>query len=547
MVSMAVRFEPKAWRCLAAAVLGCWTLQALPAVADPLLRASDLTVLEDADSLLASEQSSQTWVANPYSPEIYTYTAPELKNLLAQAQATTPPKPNPSIGLNLFVFRALKKPIANKVLDSGVAIAGIRPKDTSGSFFKQDFLSGEWRTDLYDKGIDIYVAHAAEYFANLQGGKEEGSSYNGTTIFGLDLYSDKLKWYQGGQFHLTLALLAGTSVSTRFTGSLNTLYFADAPRKGFRLFELWYGQKFDANKGEIRFGKIYPYVRISASQNAGFFQNQSFDYPTFLGSTPKSGHISPFAAAPFGLQVSYNLSPQITLIGQVQDGFDDITGGIENFQGFSIGLSSKEGIEGIAEIIYRLNQEPGSTGLPGYYRLGYQFHTGEFEDRRLNTERLPLALAGGTPKKVRGNYSVYFLAEQMLFRESMDPKDRRQGLQAFLKTVVLLKQSINTVNWNIAAGLTYEGLIPGRDRDVVGLGFTYSQIANGVREYNKDLKAIEPDTVIPDGETVFELAYGAEIAPWWVVIASFQKVIHPGGSSANPDATVIGISSRFAL
>jgi porin len=463
-------------------------------------------------------------------------------SLFVQAPATPGAKPEPSEGLNLLVFRSLKKPISNKVLDSGVSVSGIKPKDTSGNFFRQDFLSGEWRKGLYDQGIDIYAAHASEYFTNLGGGQEKGGAYNATTIFGLDLYSDKLRWYSGGQFHVTAAWLEGVSVASQFTGSLNTLYFADAPRKGFRLFELWYGQKFDNNKGEVRIGKIYPFVRIGASQNAGFFQNQSFGYPTFIGSAPTSGASTVYASAPLGLQVSYALSPQFTLIGQIQDGFDDPSGGTENFQGFSVGLSSKEGIEGITELVYRLNQEPGAKELPGTYRLGFQFHTGEFKNQYLNSQGLSLVLNGGSPKFESGNYGLYFIAEQMIFRESSDPSDRRQGLQGFFKTAIYPKDTINTVTWNIAGGFTYEGLISGRDRDVVGVGFTYTQLSSSLRNYDQDR-----NTTVRDGETVLELVYGAEIAPWWVVLMSLQRVLHPGGSAVKPDATVLGISSRFAL
>ena len=441
--------------------------------------------------------------------------------LLVQAPATPRAMPEQSEGLNLLVFRSLRKPISNQVLDSGVNVSGIKPKDISGNFFRQD---------------------ASEYFTNLAGGQEKGGAYNGTTIFGLDLYSDKLRWYSGGQFHLTAAWLEGVSVASQFSGSLNTLYFADAPRKGFRLFELWYGQKFDNNNGEVRIGKIYPFVRIGASQNAGFFQNQSFGYPTFIGSAPTSGANTVFASAPLGLQVSYNLSPQFTLIGQIQDGFDDPSGGTQNFQGFSVGLSSQEGIEGITELIYRLNQEPGSKELPGTYRLGFQFHTGEFKNQYLNSQGLSLVLNGGSPKLESGNYGLYFIAEQMIFRESPDPSDRRQGLQVFFKTAIYPKDTINTVTWNTAGGLTYEGLISGRDRDVVGVGFTYTQLSSSLRNFDRD-----SNTTVRDGETVLELVYGAEIAPWWVVLMSVQRVLHPGGSTVNPDATVLGISSRFAL
>jgi len=59
--------------------------------------------------------------------------------------------------------------------------------------------------------------------------------------------------------------------------------------------------------------------------------------------------------------------------------------------------------------------------------------------------------------------------------------------------------------------------------------------------------AIDPAGGIRDTEGVLELAYAAEIAPWWVAIASLQRIRHPSGFSNRPDATVIGLSNRVAF
>jgi porin len=135
----------------------------------------------------------------------------------------------------------------------------------------------------------------------------------------------------------------------------------------------------------------------------------------------------------------------------------------------------------------------------------------------------------------------------MIFRESPDPSDRRQGLTTFFKTVFSPKDDINTVSFHIDGGLVYEGLIPGRDRDLLGIGVSYSQLSGGLRNFSRDLRRINPEAGVLNGETVIELAYAAEIAPWWILIGSVQKILAPGGSSATPDATVLGISSRFAF
>jgi porin len=456
----------------------------------------------------------------------------------------------PSRALNLLVLRAFKKPTGKKVLDTGVGIAGIRPRDTSERFWTRDFLTGNWggfRDELYKNGIDITLAQFIEGYANIDGGKEQVSAYNGVSVISFDFYTGGLKLWQGGQVHLTTSWLeGGASVGRDFVGALNSVYFSDPPTSNYRLFELWYGQKFLDNKLEVRLGKIYGFVKNAASQPSSVFTNGSFHYPTYLGSTPSYGLANVYASAPFGVQILYEPTKQFFIYSNFADGFDDPSGGYDNRYGIKLGLSEKEGMEGIVEVGYKLNQQKGSTGLPGVYRGGVQFHTGEFYDNRLNTNGASLAF-GGTPKTQGGNYGFYLMGEQMLWRESANPKDRTQGLTGFLKATFTPPENINTVSMNLAGGLVYEGLIPGRDRDLFGIGVTYSQISDGLRQLDRDRQQLGQTSVVRDGETVIEVLYAAEIAPWWVLVGSLQKILHPSGYSTTPDATVIGISSRFAF
>ena len=462
----------------------------------------------------------------------------------------SPPKP-PSDALNLPVLRSLKKPVGKKVLDTGVAIAGINPKDISENFWTRDFLTGNWggaRDRHLKQGIDVYLATFSDIYGVVSGGNNQNTAFNNVVLIGFDLYTTKLGWWKEGQIHVTAVDIRGVSVGRDYAGALNSVYFVDPIKRGSRLFEVWYGQKFGkANEYEIRLGKIFPFVRLAASQSTGIFTNTAFQYPSYLGVSPISGMSTPFASAPLGIQFSYTASPQWIFLGQIQDGFDDPTGGRSNQDGLNTGINAKEGIEGIIEAVYRANQERGSTGLPGFYRLGFQFHSGMFKSQSLNQDGRSLALFGGNRKENWGNFATYFMADQMIFRESPDPQNRTQGLNVFFKTTIAPKEDINTISLNIAGGLAYEGLIPGRDRDVLGLGVSYSQFSDGIRTFERQSKQLNPNLNIRDAETVLEVVYVTQITPWWYLIGSIQRIFQPSGKGSTPDATVIGISSRFAF
>ena len=463
--------------------------------------------------------------------------------------ATAPSPPPPSRRLNLFALRALKKPVTNRRLDTFVS-AGLLPGDTTGDLWDRDFLTGNWdgtRDDLYRQGVDLYLLYIGDYYGVVAGGLETGFHYNNLMLAGTDLYTSRLGWWSNGQFHLTAAWIDGTSVGRDYAGALNSVYFNDPIRFGTRLFELWYGQKFAGGNGEFRAGTMFPYVRIGSSMPASVLTNTSFDYPTFLGTAPSVGLSSAYAAAPFGVQLSYNLSPDVYVISQVSDGYQDPSGGIDNYQNLRVDLNSRDGAEGTVELGYKLHQRRDATGLPGNYKIGWQFHTGIFENNHVNTSGSSLAIAGGTGREQRGNSAFYVMMDQMLTQESDQGPGRYSGLSMFLKFTATPDQDVNLVSSNFAAGLEYEGAIRSRDHDIIALGVSSTRFSDGIRTYDREYLTIDPTAGVRDSEGVAELAYAAEIAPWWVAIVSLQRIRHPSGFSTRPDATVIGLSNRIAF
>ena len=74
--------------------------------------------------------------------------------------------------------------------------------------------------------------------------------------------------------------------------------------------------------------------------------------------------------------------------------------------------------------------------------------------------------------------------------------------------------------------MVYEGLIPTRDDDQAAIGFYW-----GVLSRNID------DT---SSERILELAYTAQLTPWFYVRPDAQFIFRPGGASENSDAVVLG-------
>ena len=78
----------------------------------------------------------------------------------------------------------------------------------------------------------------------------------------------------------------------------------------------------------------------------------------------------------------------------------------------------------------------------------------------------------------------------------------------------------------VGAGLSYQGLIPGRDNDIVSTGVIFGSFSRFI-----------PRTT---AETVIEANYQISIYRWLSITPDMQYVIRPNGNSAIRNAFVLG-------
>ena len=92
-------------------------------------------------------------------------------------------------------------------------------------------------------------------------------------------------------------------------------------------------------------------------------------------------------------------------------------------------------------------------------------------------------------------------------------------------------ENTNSFNWPLAAGVGGRGLIPGREDDVVGIGYFYNRIQqSGVVDRTIGLRS---------GEQGFEVFYEAALTPWLRLTPDLQ-VIEPG-LDENDTAVILGL------
>ena len=101
----------------------------------------------------------------------------------------------------------------------------------------------------------------------------------------------------------------------------------------------------------------------------------------------------------------------------------------------------------------------------------------------------------------------------------------------------------------VDGGVTWQGMIPSREEDTLGIGATYARLAKDIRR-REELDAVTNGTVyekFSTHETVIEAFYLVQLAKWWTLQPDVQWIIHPGGTGAAEDAVVVALRTSLVF
>jgi porin len=422
------------------------------------------------------------------------------------------------------------------------------------------------RSRLEQAGLQFTFTYYGDAFANRFGGVTQGFGYDGRlgTIIDADL--EKLLGWSGAAFHASIHQIHGTQYSATDLQNLAPVSGIEAP-PSTRLFNLWIEQKV-GSQASLRVGQFSAAQEFLVSQNAALFLNSTFGWPLLPAQDLPSGGPAYPEATP-GLRLAWTPTDQLTVRTAIFNG-DPAGPGAGNpvlRDPYGLAFRVNDPPLLVAEITYIYNQArptrhenpnqegsgsgaslaapAGTAGLPGTVKLGAWFHTGQFADPRFDMQGGLLARSGGPPLEHLGNFAVYGVVDQVLWRA-----DARE-LDSFMRAVTAPSDR-NSIDFYLDAGLTYKGLIASRRDDTLGLAVAYGRISPQAAAADRDVVAITGMPMpIRNYEATLELTYQMQLATNWSVQPDIQYVIHPGGHVANPrdpsgasaihDALVLGL------
>lgn len=435
-------------------------------------------------------------------------------------------------------------------------------EETSAGLWQRSNLLGTiggLRPALATRGVSFGLLETSEGLGNFSGGTRRTAVYEGLTQFSLGIDLDQAVGLQGGTINVSGYQIHGRGLSVTALGNnLNTVSSLETGR-GTLLFELWYEQVLFDKTLAIRVGQLAADQEFIVSQYGALFANHTFGWPT-LPSTilPSSGPSYPLAAP--GVRVRMQPRQDLTLLAAVFNGDPAGPGPGTPQQRNPDGLAFRvrDGVFAIAEVQFALNQGEAAAGLPGMYKLGGWYHSGVFADQRRTRLGTSLAAfganagaAGPNARLRRGNWSVYAIADQLVWRRA-ETKD--QGIGVFAR-VMGAPGDRNLVNVYADVGVTYKGALPNRPADTLGLAVGYARISDTASQLDTDARAQDGTTPVRRHETVLELAYQAQFAPWLQVQPYAQYVFNLNGGVANPmrparrlgDAAVLAVRTSVTF
>lgn len=393
---------------------------------------------------------------------------------------------------------------------------------------------------LASHGVTFNLIYTNDVLGTVRGGLRRGFIDQGKLEYNMTVDLEKLAGWEGLTFYTNAFQIHNTGRIRRdYVGGINTIAAIEAVPTT-RLSELWLEKKLFDGQASLRVGQL-------AADTEFFFSALSFmflqsDWATISASNlPSGGPAYPLSTP--GVRFKADPNANVSLLVAVFNGDPAGPGQgdeqLRNRYGLNFRVTDPPLV--MAEAQYRRNQGKDDTGLASQLKLGAWQHFGKFDDLRYTVDNIPLGSLGGLgePARVRGNFGVYAVGEQQLYRLPGGAAD--SGVSVFSRISYSPSES-SLIDFYVDGGVVFAGMVPNRPDDKFGASFIYARYSDAARGFDLDRILAGNSGFIRDYEANLELNYTASIVPGWTVQPVLTYVWHPSGD-ASRNATVTGVRS----
>lgn len=341
-------------------------------------------------------------------------------------------------------------------------------------------------TRLRNAGITAHLTYTGETKFGFGLIPDDAAEYRGLVELSLDLDTGKLGLWKGGRLFIHAQNGHGHPVTIAPGG--DSLPISDIDARDFtQVSEYGLDQGLLKDRLRLLVGKQNVNNYFCVNDFGGQFLFPSY---TLIPTVP----MPTFPAPALGVSILGRPADGVHLKAGIYDGASKIG---------SLGWDTTFDGRGGRFLIV----EPGIKtafgrhgGYGGHYRVGFWYHTGSTPYIR-------------QPDSKSGNYGVYVMADQLIYKEAAAGSG--QGLGLFFQ-LGWAPENRNEVNRYIGTGFSYTGLLPARDQDTLGLGLSYARLTG------------QPGRAAEIGLVNAELYYSAQINSFLNLQPDIQYFSDPG-------------------
>jgi porin len=402
-----------------------------------------------------------------------------------------------------------------------------KPSEPFLGILHNERLTGDWggfRKDLEARGITLNVALNTIYQQNAHGGLDTHNAHRitGTADYELTLDTGAAGLWKSGQLYV----LAESGWNDAIDDRVGDLFGVNADAMGdrsIRVRELWYEQKFFGDKLRFKFGKMDMAVDIDTNAYANWEVTQFIN-----GALVNTGNLP---LPDYGLGATIGVVPTEWMYVTLSAADAQADG---NETGFRTAFHGEDYFFSALEVGFTPAWKTAWGKLPGNYRL-----ITWYDPQPKQTFEPPPDEEEDEEEVVRyerDDVGFAFNMDQLLIKEEARDDADTQGLGFFLR-YGYAHEEVNAIEHFWSLGAQYEGLLPGRDKDVLAFGFAQGILSDRLRWAQGG----------GGRESVYELYYSLKLFPWLTLTPDFQYITDPAADAANRDAFVAALRIVMAF
>lgn len=419
----------------------------------------------------------------------------------------------------------------------------VAEKSWLGSWLGQETLTGNWggvRSKLADSGFTPSANYTTDLVGNPAGGNRQGFNYAGFLQVSAGMDLAKLASLRGWALTISQYVASGRNLSNQI-GNFYGVQEIYAPGD-YYFGQLGLSYAFPGNKVVLEGGRLFAGDVFATSPLWQYYVTGGINGN--LVSISNNVFFPNFQIATWGTRATYEPTNDWKITAAAYNANPKVADTFRH--GLDFSFNTSHGCLGVAQATYKHHQKRGE-GLPGSVTLGGYYDSDRFSG------------LVDTTRTWHGNYGIYFMIDQMVFRGEWPqfigplhlsseagysdrvkhphyqgnaaPLDRPVGLTAWWATYAAPQQKINAETYQLAGGLVYQGLFPNHDRDVTAFCVLYGKFSDKLSGQ--------------DAETVLEFNHRFQISPWCYLTPDIQYIFNPNGRHNIDNALVIGAEASF--